>query len=371
MATTSRVLPLIKVRGRPHERGVQHGRQCGDLVRRYADVLLGTIRQEAGWRALPIDPSLDREALLARSMAFLPAFEAFAPHLVEEMRGIAEGAKIPFAEVLLVNVRAEVMGVREAGAGRARGGVAARLDGCTAFALGRGATADGSIVAGQNLDQDPLNGDLLVVLHVEPDEGPAALMCSFAGLVGYPGLNSAGIAMFQNATSTRSWRQSGMPHYLMKRVLLEQTTLGGCLGVLRRARLCSSTNYVLADRDAVLDVETTPDGIAVVEPGRDVVVHTNHFVSPSLAPDDALLAALPDSACRAARMNGLIDGQHGRLTLDALKAILSDHDGHPASICRHEERMVSIASLIAEPDHGRLHVAVGNPCANDYVAYAL
>ena len=131
-------------------------RQCGDLIARYADTLLGTIRQEAAWRALPIDPSLDRDSLLARCLAFLPQYEAFAPHLVEEMRGIADGAKLKFAEVLLVNVRAEVMGIRSDDVGhRSRMLSAALVDGCTAFALGRTATANGEIVAGQNLDQDP------------------------------------------------------------------------------------------------------------------------------------------------------------------------------------------------------------------------
>ena len=59
-------------------------------------------------------------------MTFLPAMEAFAPHLVEEVRGIADGARVSFAEALLVNVRAEVMGA------------AASEALCTSFALGSG-----------------------------------------------------------------------------------------------------------------------------------------------------------------------------------------------------------------------------------------
>src|SRR5215210_5517671 len=306
MATTSRTLPLVTVRGGPYERGLQHGRQCSDLIARYTDTLLQTIRQEAAWRALPIDPSLDRDSLLARCLAFLPQYEAFAPHLVEEMRGIADGARLTFAEVMLVNVRAEVMGIRsDVVAHRSPDAVAAPVDGCTAFALGRSATANGEIVAGQNLDQDPANADLLIMLRVQPDDAPPALMCTFAGLVGYPGINAAGIAVFQNALSTSQWRLRGMPHYLLKRVLLEQVTLAGCIDVLRKARLCSSTNYVLADRDTVLAVETTPDGIATVAAENDVVVHANHFADPVLAQHEALLPGLPDSACRARRLGAV------------------------------------------------------------------
>jgi isopenicillin-N N-acyltransferase like protein len=372
MASTSPTLPCVTVRGGPYERGLRHGQECGDLIARYPDTLLGTIRQEAAWRALPIDSSLDRDSLLARCLAFLPQYEAFAPHLVEEMRGIADGAKLEFAEVLLVNVRAEVMGIRsdEAASG-SHTVLAAFGDGCTAFALGRTATAGGQIIAGQNLDQDPLNSGLLIMLRVEPDDAPPALMCTFAGLVGYPGINAAGIAVFQNALSSSDWRPRGMPHYLLKRVLLEQVTLADCLDVLRQARLCSSTNYVLADRDGVIDVETTPAGIARVTAADDVIVHANHFVDPVLARDDALLPRLPDSACRASRLSALIAESPERPTAATMMKMLADHGGYPASICRHEPGFASIASLVAEPDQGRMHVALGNPCQHAAVTYQL
>jgi len=148
-------LPLVKIHGSPYQRGLQHGRACGDLIRRYPDVLLAVLRAEAQWRALDTaGPVPTRDDLLPRAMRFLPTLEAFAPHLVEEVRGIADGARLSFAEVLLVNVRAEVMGLTMADTH------------CTSFAVGRSATADGSVLSGQNLDQDPLNRDLLNILHV-------------------------------------------------------------------------------------------------------------------------------------------------------------------------------------------------------------
>ena len=62
---------------------------------------------------------------------------------------------------------------------------------------------------------------------------------------------------------------------------------------------------------------------------------------------------------------------------DDIKAILSDHDGQPTSICRHpndhptsgEDR--SVVSVIVEPDAGRMHLTRGNPCDNPYEVYSL
>lgn len=88
--------PLVKVFGGPYDRGRQHGRACGDLIRRYPEVLMEVISLEGRWRALDRASAPEKPAdLLSRAMTFLPAMEAFAPHLVEEVRGIADGAKSP------------------------------------------------------------------------------------------------------------------------------------------------------------------------------------------------------------------------------------------------------------------------------------
>lgn len=351
----------MKVNGGPYDRGRQHGRACGDLIRRYPGILLEVISLEGRWRALDRASAPEkREDLLSRAMTFLPAMEAFAPHLVEEIRGIADGAKVSFAEALLVNVRAEVMG---ASASEAL---------CTSFALGREATADGTILSGQNLDQHPANQDLTIILHVEPDRGPAILMCTFAGLVGYPGINSLGVSFVQNALSTHYWRRDGMPHYLLKRVLLEQQDACGCIAAASQACVCSSQNYVITDRPGALcDLELTPNRFAILGDKRSMVVHANHFCSSDLASEEALLQNMPDSALRQTRMEVLLSEHHGRIGLDHLKSALADHNGWPTSICRHESNVETIASLIAEPDQGRMHVAAGNACKTEFIAYSL
>ncbi len=215
--------------------------------------------------------------------------------------------------------------------------------------------------------------ELGIVLRVRPNDGPPMVMATFGGLVGYPGMNAAGVAFFQNALSSGVWRHA-LPHYPMKRVLLEQRDVEGCLAVIERATLASSGNCVLGDRTGrILDVEATPEGAAVVEPEDDIVVHTNHFCSPRFTPQERLLPSLPDSASRLDRMSGLLHRERGRIALDTVKAALRDHSLGEAGICRHEpgRPMKTIASIIAEPDTGLLHVARGNPCENEYVAYSV
>jgi isopenicillin-N N-acyltransferase-like protein len=197
-------------------------------------------------------------------------------------------------------------------------------------------------------------------------------MCTFAGLVGYPGINSLGVSFVQNALSTPDWRRDGMPHYLLKRVLLEQQDVRGCTAAVSQACVCSSQNYVITDRSGALcDLELTPNRFAVLGHKRGIIVHANHFRSSDLASEEALLQNMPDSALRQSQMEVLLLEQHGRIRLDDLKSALADHKGWPRSICRHESNVETIASLIAEPEQGRLHVAVGNACETEFMAYSL
>jgi isopenicillin-N N-acyltransferase like protein len=50
---------------------------------------------------------------------------------------------------------------------------------------------------------------------------------------------------------------------------------------------------------------------------------------------------------------------------------LADHKGFPTSICRHDTSVTTIATAIAEPEDGRLHVAAGNACEAAFYTYSL
>jgi len=47
---------------------------------------------------------------------------------------------------------------------------------------------------------------LAIVLRVIPDEGPRMLLATFAGLLGYGGINSAGVGYMMNALANSTWR---------------------------------------------------------------------------------------------------------------------------------------------------------------------
>lgn len=341
--TTTHTFPLIEVSGSSYEMGYQHGTQAAPLIQRY----LLLIERLTG---------KSRDTLCRNAMTFLPYIERLSPAYVAEIRGLADGAAISFEEAVLCQARAEAGQVPDGG--------------CTAFVVTGEATADGLTLAGQNQDLEPEYADVAILLHVKPNDGrPRALMFTFAGQLGYAGMNEHGVAYFANALYDFHW-QPGLPHYPLKRVLLEQATLSDCLGVLDRHPTCSAANVVLCDaHGASADVEVRPEKIARFQDDHgNWLVHANHYLTADFAHHET--NSLADSCARLARMRTLLRRQWGQITVDRMKEILADHDGEPAGICRHGAvNMHSISGYIAEPMARVLHVRRGHGCLGTWTAY--
>src|SRR5207302_7778256 len=120
------------------------------------------------------------------------------------------------------------------------------------------------------------------------------------------------------------------------------------------------------------DIEATTAGPEFIKDhGTGYLAHTNHYLCPRYASKENFARSWPDSFPRLGRIDSLIQRKFGSLAVDDIKKFLSDHNGYPTSICRHNGDSRTVASLISEPAQRRMHVAVGNPCENRYVTYAM
>ena len=321
--------------------GYAHGAQAASLVEAY----LRLIEKATG---------RDRDALAAGARSYLPLIEALSPAYVEEVRGLADGAGLSFDEALICQVR---------GAATRR----ADDDGCTAFAVTGAGTAGGRTYAGQNQDLGPEYADVGIVLRLAPADGrPRVAMFTFAGQLGYMGMNEHGVAHFANALGNAPWRR-GLPHYPLKRRCFEMSSVEQCLQVVRDTRLCSAGNMVFCDgQGGIADVEIRPEGVALYEDeDPDRRLHTNHYISPEFTGFED--GNTPDSCPRLERFRQLVGAAWGDITVDDLKAFLADHDGDPGGVCRHGAKgSWSVAGYIADPAAGVLHVRRGLGCTGTW-----
>jgi isopenicillin-N N-acyltransferase-like protein len=357
--------PLLKVKGSHYEIGLQIGEALHNLIPRvidqifYHELAVNALPVEGHYTA-PLMPVLTREQIFARTREFLPLFESYCPQMLDELRGISKAADISFEEALLLQIRGEIIYTY------------ATVAGCTSFTFSREVTRTGEVIAGQNWDY-PIDLDLLHILHVTPDDGPAQLMMTFAGLTSYMGINEAGIGNFANALPW-GWCQLGIPHYPFKWRVLRQTSLDGVREVANQTRTVQPGNYALCDGDGNIgDLELTPEQSVWLENREGFFVHTNHFLGEPYANRPDMKPFLADSIPRYQRFHGLVSEHIGDIDVAILQNLLSDHENYPTSVCRHDKLpgICTSASLISEPEQGLLHVCAGNPCSGEFVTYQL
>lgn len=348
--------PLIHAAGTPRELGRTHGQLAKDRICGFLDYLQASLK-------------ISRSSLRTRAERFEPLFQQSCPHLLDEVAGLAEGAGVHRLDALAAQLRGELTGVND--------------EACTTFVVRRDKTAGGGTLIGQNSDTPAELMDYAYVLRLVPERGPRILMWTFGGMLGYHGVNEHGVAHFANSLGGGPAWKFALSHYPLKRMMLEQQNLTDVRRLLNDVPVCSNGNYVLCDGTGeIADIELTSEGPHdLADGGLGAIAHSNHYLCAPHACADNFSRSLPDSFPRLRRMQELLHSRLGRLTVDDLKCFLSDHDGHPTSICRHphtgaEDPMLpssgrTVASLIAEPDHGRLHLARGNPCETAFVTYRL
>ena len=375
---TTPPIRLVEISGPPRERGRQYGESARDLI----ELAIAYYSE-----ALGAQTSMTWSDINASVMKWLPLCEELAPHLVEEMHGIAEGAGASFEEILTLNLRGEfVHNHRAQRAGHdARASVEteaedrASVDGCTSFFLTGDASGSGHTLVGQNWDWRTRTAETTMVLRVVQDPLPTLVMQVEAGQVGRHGANSAGIALNANGLGGAFGSELGLPQTLIRRLVLDRSDIASALKVLVKTRPHIASNALLADRSGYgIDLETTPHGIDWIYPDAGMIAHTNHYqasVPPQLA--GRYRPASSDSLLRLPRVSeGLRRVASAASVEDArelVRAAMSDHLGYPEGVCTHPvpgvdplRQWSTLLSSCVDLTSGEYHVAAGFPCETPY-----
>lgn len=360
--------PEFTASGSPAEIGASIGEHFRGTIRQQSEVILERFNRSAAKRVT----TEEAEAIAA---AAVPYAEAFLPDAVKELRATAHAANVPFERVMLINVRSMLAAPAEPA-----------LEGCTAVMVGADRSATGTGFAGQNWDNDPAMDPFSAVITRRPTGKPAFMTWCQPGVIAYMGFSDAGIGVCMNALNGPS-RRSGVGWYFIVRSIYEERSLEGLVSRIRSARRAMSANAALITPQGPADIEITLDSVQVIKAGEaETLVHTNHCVSDNLSGynekyADAIYGQSFDRKARAEELLGNVCGrsqaQPGKVSVEDVKAILSDRQGYPTSINRYPNDdpstgwQRSVVSIIVQPDSGQMHVSRGNPGDNPYELYEL
>ncbi|MBT4125687.1 MAG: peptidase C45 [Chloroflexi bacterium] len=288
----------------------------------------------------------------------------FFPDPLDELRGTADASGVPVERLMVLN---------------ARNMLADTSEGCTSIMVAAESSDSGKGFAGQNWDNDPAMAPLSAVITRKGIGKASFTSWLQPGIVAYMGFSSAGIGICMNALNGPS-ESSGLPWYFFVRAILEAESTALAIASVNSAPRALTANAAMITNAGPLNLEISPGSVESIEADSSgVLVHTNHCVHPSMTENNE---QFPDriygqSFARLDRGQEILSTNlnDGKVSIDHAKALLSDHDGFPTSICRHPNDdpntgwQRSVISIILEPGENRMHVSNGNPCENAYETY--
>ena len=304
----------IRMTGSARERGRIHGEAASERIRRCLAEYRDIFSNETG---------VSWEEARAVAAGFEPEIRALRPDLIEEMQGIAEGAELPYEDILTLNCRSEVM-------------FASASNSCTVVAATPEVSGDGKTYLGQNWDWRESGYGTTVVLDIDQPPMPRVLITTEAGFVGGKGMNELGVAQTMNALSVNKAKK-GVPLQVLLRHTLSQTTLPRAVNAIVKANRAGSACIGLASPDGLaVMVETAPCSLDVLTGYGKPLCHTNHWLSPVMqSGPEARNYTFISSFTRLDRAIRLSAAKAGHLRKDELFEIFRDHAGFPDCICQH------------------------------------
>ena len=253
---------IVHVSGSGRERGRAHGEALRERIGS------GLERWDAEAAERMGVPAAEHVAGLLGATRFLPAIEAATPELLEEVRGIAEGAGVSFDRILAFNLMDE-----EWWYSQARG----HRHACSVVAVPAG-DGRGALLA-QNMDlPEVMDGGQTILRSTTPDASETVVLTA-AGMIGLTGCNSDGLGVCVNTLSMLNHSSKGLPVAFVVRGLLERRTVAGAEAFLRTVEHASGQHYAIASGWFVCQNRPSPPSDATVPRAE----HSKPATSPSLA----------------------------------------------------------------------------------------
>jgi isopenicillin-N N-acyltransferase like protein len=276
MTAPSTTTGRLRLSGAPRERGRVHGEELRAEIRSGMERWKATL---AAALPIPIDAYLDR---FVAETTFLAAIEQLTPDLLAEVRGIGEGADIPFRDIYAYQLmdeewffRTDLLRERPAGA-----------EHCSTLGALR---SDGTALLAQNMDLPSYYDGTQTLLHLDGRTAETELMVlTPAGLIGTTGCNNRGVGVCVNTLGQLAHRRSGLPVAFVMRLLLESETAADAATTVQRVPHASGQNFMIAGPEELSDFECSAGGAAQYQAGARIIRHTNHpLASTDLAGEPA------------------------------------------------------------------------------------
>jgi predicted choloylglycine hydrolase len=279
---------------------------------------------------------------LGESKKFLFLAEQYFPKYVEELRGMADGAGVPFDELFLSN-NPEVAGPDS---------LLLESYGCTTVAVPSGA----GYIVGHNEDWVSSSRSPLYLLDATVDginifgiNYPNTLIGDAIAVNGH-GLVQAIDELFHHDAKL------GVPKHFISRAVLDCKRLEEAETLMKTVPRAAGWNHVLIQGERLWNIESCAKEYVIEKATLEKHVHTNHYITKLKMID----LGNPASEKRYERAKQQLERSS---TVEDIKRLLSDRQ--EPGICRE----ATVGSVIFDMANKTAHVACGQPTPEGYVEY--
>lgn len=330
----------LHLSGLPFERGRTLGRSRKDRIHVFLNDGLARLNHVA---PSPIDPA----RLAADLDQYGAAIAASLPDIWAEIEGLVDGADIPLDQAVLLQCRREIMGYARFPAG----------GDCTSLAV----SAPHHPMLAQTVDLTCEMADHIEMLRITGADiaGGGAWVFSFTGLLGYLGVNDAGLAVGLNLVLGGEWTPGVPPYLAIRHLINTASTVEEAIDILRGLPLASSRNFVLCDANRAVSVETLKDDLRILE--GPVVAHTNSYLHPDFESRDEMNVFSRNSS--RARLRAMEQGWSDMSKATPEKGLFAVMSGAPINVTGPYDlrREKTVASVVMDPCSGTLLLRRGDP----------
>ncbi|MCX6566159.1 MAG: C45 family autoproteolytic acyltransferase/hydrolase [Candidatus Aminicenantes bacterium] len=254
-------LRVLDLEGTPYQMGMIHGTalkpEITELIKRWKADLAGKYQV----------PAEDFIRKFLNHTDFQPSIDRWTPGLLDEVRGIADGAGVDFETMFAFQLLDESWVMNED----------LGLDKCTTIAAGkrRGFPAFTS----QTLDIPVFYHGFPTVLRIrDKKENLETLVFTIPGVVGVNGLNNRSVGVCVNAVTQLASSRNGLPVAFVIRGILRQKTYEQAVKFLRDIPPAAPQNYALGGPLNAACFERSAGKMIPFLPfaGAEFTYHTNH-----------------------------------------------------------------------------------------------
>jgi len=324
--------------------GFIRGLTLGKLIKDVCVHNLSFLEQKLAEKGLTLEYglnlALENEKVLAKHF----------PELLEEIRGIAEGAQLPYNYILLETAFPFAVNASS---------------GCTVVSAFGPTTSDRIPIVGRNYDflLDFKKCNQLRIVTMKKKE------FSFVGgtvtILGVEeGLNNAGLFI-----GDAGWQPMELPssrglssRQVMQLVLENCTRVDTAIDFICQTPKFANnagTCYLLADKREAVIIEMGLTKSCLRKSEEDILVASNAFLT-SIA--EEIKPHEPTAFKRYAFAKKYIHENKGKVDKKLMRGLLSDHR---VPVCAHNE-INTLRSVIAKTNERRMLVADGHPCTSNF-----